>query len=254
MRLVDTHAHLDDRRFDPDRPAVIDRCAREDIGIVTVGADLPSSEAAVGLAQGSPAVWCAVGVHPHEAKTLDRKGLARLRELAREPRVVAVGEIGLDYYRDLSPRDAQRRALIEQLVLAQEAGLPAILHSRDATEDLLKILGEISLPRGGVLHSFLGDGPLARRFLRLGLHLGIGGPVTHSANQALREAVVAVPLERVVLETDCPYLTPVPHRGKRNEPAYVSLVAEELARLRGVSIDEVTSKTTATAQALFRLA
>ncbi len=158
-------------------------------------------------------------------RPLDRAGLARLQTLAAEYRVVAIGEIGLDYYRDLSPRDVQRRVFIEQLALAQERRLPVILHNRDGTEDLLRILGEVKLPAGGVVHSFLGDEALARRFLKLGLYLGIGGPVTYPANDLLRQAVAAVPLDRLVLETDCPYLTPVPHRGKRNEPAYVALVA-----------------------------
>jgi TatD DNase family protein len=254
MRLIDTHAHLDDRRYAPDRDLVIARAAAESIGIVTVGADLSSSEAAVRLAHKNAGVWCSVGVHPHDAKTLDREGFARLATLAAEDRVVAIGEIGLDYYRDLSPRDVQRRVFIEQLALARERNLPVILHNRDATEDYLKILNEVKLPAGGVVHSFLGDVALARRFLKLGLYLGIGGPVTYPANDVLRQAVAAVPLERIVLETDCPYLTPVPHRGKRNEPAYVSLVAEEVARVRGISVNEVARQTTEGASALFRLA
>ena len=254
MRLVDTHAHLDDRRYAPDRDAVIARAATESVGIVTVGADLASSEAAVRLARENAGVWCSVGVHPHDSKTLDRAGLTRLQTLAAEYRVVAIGEIGLDYYRDLSPRDVQRRVFVEQLALAQERRLPVILHNRDGTEDLLRILGEVKLPAGGVVHSFLGDEALARRFLKLGLHLGIGGPVTYPANDLLRRAVAAVPFDRLVLETDCPYLTPVPHRGKRNEPAYVSLVAQEIARVRGIPVDEVARKTAANASALFGFA
>jgi len=254
MRLVDTHAHLDDRRYDPDRDPVIARAAAESIAIVTVGADLSSSEAAVRLARENPLVWCSVGVHPHDSKTLDRAGLARLQSLAAEYRVVAIGEIGLDYYRDLSPRDVQRRVFIEQLALAQERRLPVILHNRDGTEDLLRILGEVKLPAGGVIHSFLGDEALARRFLKLGLYLGIGGPITYPANDLLRQAVAVVPLERILLETDCPYLTPVPHRGKRNEPTHVALVAQEVARVQGIPADEVARQTTANAVALFRLA
>ncbi len=253
MRLVDTHAHLDDRRYASDRGAVIARAAAESIGIVTVGADLSSSEAAVRLARENAGVWCSVGVHPHDAKTLDREGFTRLQTLAAENRVVAIGEIGLDYYRDLSPRDVQRRVFIEQLALAQDRNLPVILHNRDAAEDCLKILGQVKLPAGGVVHSFLGDAALARRFLKLGLHLGIGGPVTYPANGPLRQAVAAAPLERIVLETDCPYLTPVPHRGERNEPAYVSLVAEEVARVRGIPLDQAARQTTANAQALLGL-
>lgn len=254
MRLVDTHAHLDDRDYAADREAVIARASAESIGIVTVGVHVRSSEEAVRLAARHSTVWAAVGVHPHDAKRLDAAGLARLEVLAGEGRVVAIGEIGLDYYRDLSPRDVQRRALREQFALARRLSLPVVLHNREATADLLAILDEAPLPKGGVVHSFLGDRDLAEAFLERGFHLGIGGPVTFGKNAIQSEAVAAIPLERILLETDCPYLTPVPHRGKRNEPLYVRHVAEAVGRIKGVSVEKVARQTTENARALFRLA
>jgi len=252
MRLADTHAHLDDRRYDQDRQAVIARCAAEGIGIVTIGADLPSSEEAVRIAARYRQVWAAVGVHPHDAKSFPEDGIERLEALAKEKNVVAIGEIGLDYYRNLSPRADQLRVFRAQLRLAVRLSLPVVLHHRESTDDTLAVLSEHA-PLRGVVHAFQGDELLAGRFLDLGLHLGIGGPVTYPANDTLRRAVASAPLDRLVLETDCPYLTPIPHRGKRNEPAYVALVAEEIARVRGVPVEDVSAQTTSSARALFRL-
>ena len=252
MRLVDTHAHLDDRRYDQDRQAVIARCAAEGIGIVTIGADLPSSEEAVRLAARYRQVWAAVGVHPHDAKSFPEDGIERLEALAKEKNVVAIGEIGLDYYRNLSPRADQLRVFRAQLHLAVRLSLPVVLHHRESTDDTLAVLSEHA-PLRGVVHAFQGDELLAQRFLDLGLHLGIGGPITYPANDALRRAVASASLDHLVLETDCPYLTPVPHRGKRNEPAYVTLVAEEVARVRGLPVEDVAVRTTTAACALFGL-
>ncbi len=254
MRLIDTHAHLDDRAFDGDRPALVARLHADDVGVVTVGADVASSRAAVRLAERHRLVWATVGVHPHGAKWLTPDVLRQLEELARSARVVAIGEIGLDYYRDLSPRDLQRQAFGEQLALAKRLGLPLVLHNRDSADDFVAILREHGRSHRGVVHSFLGDAARAGTFLRLGLHLGVGGPLTYPANAALRDAVRGAPLERLVLETDCPYLTPVPHRGKRNEPAHIALVAAEIARLRAMSVDDVGRATTENARALFGLA
>jgi len=253
MRLIDAHAHLDDRTFDKDRAAMIADLFAADIGVITVGADLASSREAVRLAERHRGIWATIGVHPHDAKTVTPSVLRELEDLAKSPRVVAIGEIGLDYYRDLSPRDVQRRAFAEQLELAKRLELPVVVHNRQSTDDLVAILRKAGRTHAGVVHSFLGDLVLAETFLGLGLHLGVGGPLTYPANAALRDAVRRVPLERIVLETDCPYLTPVPHRGKRNEPAYIELVAAEIARLRGISIDDVASQTTVNALALFGL-
>jgi len=248
--LIDTHAHLDSSDYNDDRAVVISRTFAEQVGVITVGVDLESSEAALKLAKHHRLIWAGVGVHPHEAKTYNRRVEKRLRELATDPKVVAIGEIGLDYYRDLSPRKVQRAVFIAQIELANELDLPVIIHNRESTVDMLAILRK-HRPRRGVIHSFLGDIDLARKFMELGLLLGIGGPLTFKKNEILRAAVKEIPLDRILVETDSPYLTPVPYRGKRNEPIYVRYVAEEISRIKGISLDLVTSKTTQNAQRLF---
>lgn len=253
LTLIDTHAHLDSSDYKNDRAAVIARAFTASIGVITVGVDLPSSEAAVTLAKRHRFIWAGVGVHPHEAKTFDGKVRKGLEELAKNKKVVAIGEIGLDYYRDLSPRKVQRHAFREQLALARRVKLPAIIHNRESTDDLLGILCDLSSSHRGVIHSFLGDAALAEEFLTLGFHVGIGGPMTFKQNETLREAVKEIPLERILIETDCPYLTPLPHRGKRNEPAYVHYVAEIVARIEGIPVGEVEKQTTKNAIRLFGL-
>lgn len=254
MIWIDTHAHLDDRAFDPDRAALVADLHARGAGVITVGADMPSSRTAVRLAQRHRRIWATAGVHPHVAKTVSPSVLREIERLAQEPKVVAIGEIGLDYYRDLSPRNVQRSAFRDQLALARRMGRPIVLHNREATDDVLATLREAGPSHRGVVHSFLGDVTLAASFLDLGLYLGVGGPITYPANVSLREAVARIPLDRLLLETDCPYLTPVPHRGKRNEPAYVEIVAEAVAALRGESPAAVREATTQNALELFGLA
>ncbi len=253
MKWVDSHAHLDDRAFDKDRAAVVARCREMNLGVVTIGTSLDSSRSAVQLAHRYRHMWAAVGVHPHDASSLDESVLRELRALARDELVVGIGEIGLDYYRDLSPRDRQREAFQTQLEMAQELGLPVCLHNRESTEDLLSILRSGSRSYRGVVHSFLGDRTLAESFLSLGFCLGVGGPLTFPKNRALREAVRHVSLDRILLETDCPYLTPVPYRGRRNEPAYIRYVAETIADLKGVDVETVARATTENSLRLFDL-
>ncbi len=253
MKWMDTHAHLDDKAFDPDRAAVIARCAAVSLGIVTIGTSVASSRAAVRLAGRHRGIWATVGVHPHNASSLDEGALRELERLATDDRVVGIGEIGLDYYRDLSPRPSQRDALRAQLELATRLDLPVCLHNRESTDDMLAVLRDVGTLRG-VVHSFLGDARLANEFLKLGVHLGIGGPLTFPKNGVLREAVRTVPLDRIVLETDCPYLTPVPYRGRRNEPAYVTYVAETIAEVKGIDPGDVAVQTTRNAVQLFDLA
>ncbi len=253
MKWIDSHTHLDDRAFDVDRASVIARCAEEDMGLLTIGASLASSRAAVRLAKRYRNMWATVGVHPHSAKSVNDAMLIELRKMAQEDLVVGIGEIGLDYYRDLSPRDRQREVFSQQLDLAAELKLPVCLHNRESTEDLLAILKEKALSHRGVIHSFLGDRSLADQFLSLGFHLGVGGPLTYPKNGALREAVKHVPLDRILLETDCPYLTPVPYRGRRNEPMYVTFVAEEIAKLKGLHIEDVARQSTENAIRVFGL-
>jgi TatD DNase family protein len=215
----------------------------------------------VALAEEYTAIYAAVGMHPHSAKSLDGAALAELRELARRPKVVAVGEIGLDFYRDLSPRDVQRRAFRAQLAWAAKIGKPVIIHDRDAHDEIMDILtgwakGLKNSPlagRMGVLHTFSGDLAMAEKAIDLGFYVSISGPVTYKNAGRISSVAKALPLDRLLVETDCPFLTPHPHRGKRNEPAYVRLVAEQIATLRGMSFDDLSKATTANARRLFEL-
>jgi len=270
--LVDSHCHLDAPQFDADRDAVIARMAESGVRYaVNPGVDLPSSRAAVALAlRQHGCIYAAVGIHPHEAKTLDAVTLKELKQLAASPRVAAVGEIGLDYYRDLSPRDVQRRAFEAQLELAAELDLPVIVHGRNpqgassAHDDVLAVLRDwrtsLHAPRStlhehpGVLHSFSGDVAMAEQVVALGFFIGVSGPVTYRNADRLRDVVRAVPLERLLIETDAPYLTPQPRRGQRNEPAYVRRVAQAVADVRDLILEQVADQTTANACVLFGLA
>jgi TatD DNase family protein len=250
--LVDSHAHLDFSEFDPDREAVIARAqAAGMVAILNVGADLESSRASVALAEEYDFIYAAVGVHPHDARTLTPAGLEELRALARHPKVVAIGEIGLDYYRDLSPRAVQRQAFADQLALAAELGLPVVVHSRDALDDTLSLLR--GWTGGGVLHSYSGGPGRLEEVLAIGFSVGISGPVTFANAHRLRTVAATVPLDRLLIETDCPYLTPEPYRGRRNEPAYVWYVAGAVARARGMPAEEVARITAENAARLFRL-
>jgi TatD DNase family protein len=269
--LVDSHCHLDQPQFDADREAVIARATESGVThIINPGVDLQSSRAALELVQQHEGIYAAVGVHPHDAKTLDAAGLEELKILTRSSKVVAIGEIGLDYYRDLSPRDVQRRAFEAQLALAAELGLPVIVHDREAHDDVVATLSDWSPHslrsmlhgEAGVLHSFSGDVALAERALTLGFYIGVSGPVTYPGPAAragknadrLREVVRTVPMERLLIETDAPYLAPHPHRGKRNEPAYVRLVAQAIAEIRNLTLGQVAAQTYSNARMLFGLA
>jgi len=258
LQFVDSHVHLDSPDYDQDRAAVLLRAAEVGVStMVDVGADLPSSRAAVALSEREPCIWAAVGVHPHDATAITANALAELRALAGHPRVVAIGEIGLDYYRDLSPRPEQRRAFADQLALALELGLPVIVHNRDAHADTLAILRAAAVQQGGrlrgVMHCFSGEPGFARDVVDLGMHIGIAGPITYPKATVLAEVVRQVPADRLLVETDSPYLAPQARRGRRNEPAFVLLVAERVAELRGVSLDAIGRITGDNARALFGL-
>jgi TatD DNase family protein len=263
MTVIDSHAHLTFKQFSRDLPDVLKRAKEAGIAaIINVGCDLASSEAGVHLAHEHADIFAVVGVHPHDAKTLDASALDELKRLARSPKVVAIGEIGLDYYRDLSPRNVQRSVFETQLELASGFGLPVIVHDRDAHDDVFAILRDwhvswtldVRHSARGVLHSFSGDMTLAERALALGFYIGVSGPVTYKNAHRLREVVRSVPIERLLIETDAPYLTPHPHRGRRNEPAYVRLAAQAVAGVRGLTLEEVAAQTSANARALFGLA
>ena len=213
-----------------------------------------TSEAAVALAAAEPDVYAAVGIHPHDASTADAAALGRIAALARAPKVVAIGELGLDYYRDHSPRTVQRTALVAQLGLARDAGKPVLLHCREAHADLLDIChAEGVAALGGILHCFSGDLEVARRGLDLGLLISIAGPVTYPSARRLGEVVRALPLDRLVVETDCPYLPPQPWRGQRNEPAYLPVTAARVAELLGLPVAAVAAATTENAARLLAL-
>lgn len=250
--LYDTHAHLDMKHFDKDRQQVIQRARKEQIEVITVGIDLKSSQKAVKMAN-EHKLRCGVGIHPHQAKGYKKtaKAMAQVEDLARKnKRVVAIGEIGLDYYRNYSSPKDQKRTFKAQLELAERLTLPVIVHNRDADEDVYTILKNFNL--AGVIHSFFGHLNLGKRFIQMGFYLGISGPITFP-NPGHQKAVKKLLLERLLVETDCPYLTPVPHRGKRNEPAYLKYIAGEIAKLKGIKLEKVSEQTTANAEKIFEL-
>ncbi len=251
--IIDTHAHLTWEGLREDVPGVLARARAAGVGaVITVGTDPEDSRAAVDLARRHPDVWATVGVHPHDVAGLSEARLDELVELARSERVVAWGEIGLDYFRDRSPRQDQRRWFREQLVRAREAGLPVVIHDREAHADTLRILRE-ELRDGlrGVFHCFSGDEAMAREVVRMGFYLSVPGTVTYPRNERLRRVVASVPLERVLLETDCPFLSPQPVRGRPNEPAHLIHTAREVARVRGLAVEDVARITARACRELF---
>jgi TatD DNase family protein len=256
--LVDSHAHLDSEDYRGDLEAVVERARAAGVTrIVCIGLwRSPGSFGdALDLAAGRPALFSATaGVHPHECARVPEADWARLGELARDPRVVAVGETGLDFHYDHSPRPAQEECFRRSLRIAREAGKPAVIHVREADAACAAILGSEGVPpAGGVIHCFTGDAAAARRYLDMGLFLSVAGVVTFKAAEALREAVRIVPRDRLLVETDCPYLAPVPFRGKRNEPAWVARTAEKVAELWGTTLEEVGEITSGNARRLLRL-
>ncbi len=253
MSLIDTHAHLTDPKFDSDREEVIARANAAGVErIIVCGYDLESSRAAVEMAACYESVYATVGVHPHDAKSYSADIESAIAELSRAQKVLAIGEIGLDYHYDFSPRCAQVAAFEAQVEMAARLGLPVVVHSRESNDEALQVLtGRAGNNIAGVFHCFSGDVEFARRVLDAGFYIGIDGPVTYKSSDALRAAVEFCPLDRLLVETDCPYLAPVPHRGKRNEPAYVRHVAEEAARVKGITLERLAAATTANAGRLF---
>lgn len=251
--LIDTHSHLNDERFSGDLDEVISRANAAGVArIVVCGYDLPSSRAAVEMAARYDCVFATVGVHPHDAKSYDTAVRDELEELSRRPKVLAIGEIGLDFHYCFSPKESQVSAFRSQIALAGEVGLPIIVHSRESDPEALQVLGESAANVvGGVFHCFSGDMRSMRDVLEMGLYIGVDGPVTFKRAEALREIVEACPVERLLVETDSPYLAPVPFRGKRNEPAYVVYVAEVVAAIKGMTLRELAEATSENAGRLF---
>jgi len=252
MVLVDTHAHLQMTQFDSDRDEAVRRAQEASVRfIINVGWEVNSSREAVELAGRYPGVFAAVGVHPHEAKIVDEAGWRELEELVASPGVVALGECGLDYHYEHSPKEVQREVFRRQLELAARMRLPVIVHQREAEDEALEILEEAALRQGGVVHCFSGTREYLEAVLGLGLYVSFGGPVTYPRAENLRELVRLVPDSRLLLETDAPYLAPQNFRGRRNEPAYLRLVAEFVAGLRGISLADVCRITSLNAGILF---
>lgn len=253
--LIDSHAHLDDERFDKDRDRLIKGLKELGIDLViNPGADLNSSIKAVSLTEKYNNIYAAVGVHPHSAKEMDGSTIEILKSFTNREKVVAIGEIGLDYYYDNSPRDIQQERFIEQLNLAKEVDLPVIIHTREATKDTFDILKEAQDGTlEGVMHCYSGSVEMAMEYIKLGFYISLAGPVTFKNARVSKEVAKAVPLGKLMIETDSPYLTPEPYRGKRNEPFYVRYVAGTIAELRGITFEELAKKTSENAKKLFRI-
>lgn len=253
--LFDTHAHLDDGRFDEDRNKVIGQCKAEGVELIlNAGCDMRTSLKSIALAKEYDFIYAAVGIHPHDAKSMDKDTLSVLRDLAANPRVKAIGEIGLDYHYDFSPRDVQKQRFMEQIDLAKQLKLPIIVHDRESHGDIMDIFKKMKVGgMGGVLHSFSGSVEMARECLKLGFYLSISGPITFKNAIKTIEVVGEVPLDMLLIETDSPYLTPVPHRGERNYPGYVRHVAEKIAEIKCISFEEVAQKTLENGKLLFNI-
>ena len=250
--MIDTHAHLQWPDFDKDREQVIERAFAAGLGaIVSIGYDLNASREAVRIAGHHEGIYAVVGIHPRNAKTMRADVLSLLRELAQDSKVVAIGEIGLDYYRDLSPRPRQKEAFEQQIRLARELELPVVIHDREAHADVLRVLRDSGKDVTGVLHCFSGSLEMAREAIKLGYSISFAGPVTFPDARNLHQLVQNLPVESIVLETDCPWLAPQSHRGKRNEPAFIIETARKVTELKGMRFDELVEATSQNARRLF---
>ncbi len=253
--LFDSHSHLDAEQFDHDRDCVIERARLNGVSyILNPGADFPSSVRAVALAEQYDFIFAAVGVHPHDALTMDEQMLLKLEQMALNPVVKAIGEIGLDYYRDLSPREEQIKWFTAQIRMAKRLKLPIIIHDRDANDDVLRILKEENAFDTGVLmHCYSGSLELAKQYVKLGAMISIAGPVTYKNARKTVEVVEALPLDRLLIETDAPYLTPEPNRGKRNEPMFVAHTCRRMAAIKNISYEEMAKSTLENAKRFFKI-
>jgi TatD DNase family protein len=253
--MIDSHCHLDFKQYDGLRDEVVREANEAGVHtLVNIGVDLATSRLSIELAERFSCVYATVGVHPHDARTLDNTTLAELRRLAAHKKVVAMGEIGLDFYRDLSPRDIQMKVFREQLELAVELKLPIVIHTRNSFEETLKIVDDFAVDlRGGVFHCFPGDVDDAIRVFEIGFLVGLGG-ITTFPNSRMARVAAEAPLEKIILETDAPFIAPVPHRGKTNRPAYVRFVRDKIAELRRIDPDEVERATDLTCRKLYGLA
>ena len=251
-KIFESHAHYDAHQFDEDRHELLVSMHEQGVGtIVNVCADWDSVTEVVEMAQEYPFMYAAVGLHPDEVGELDEERFAYMAMQCKKDKVVAIGEIGLDYYWDNASHDVQKQWFVRQLELARELDLPVIIHSRDAAEDTLKIMKEHAVGLRGVIHCFSYSKEIAEEYVKMGFHIGIGGVVTFKNGKKLKEVAEVVPLERILLETDCPYLAPEPNRGKRNMSSYLSYVAEVIAAIKGVTCEEVIAQTEKNGKELF---
>jgi TatD DNase family protein len=253
--LIDSHAHLGMDQFNGDRDGVIQRAIDADVDLIfTVGTDVQDCRKAIEIARGNQGVFAIIGIHPHNAKEINDDTYTELRTLSRDGKVKAIGEIGLDFFRNLSPKDVQMARFRQQIHLAKELGLPIVVHARDAHEEVLTILREEGAQEiGGVFHCFSGDYDMARSCMDLGFSISIPGTITFNNSSKLRETIKKIPLDRILVETDCPYLTPMPFRGRRNEPAYVKFTALKLAEVKRLPFDEVARVTSRNTKGVFRV-
>ena len=252
--IFDTHAHYDDEQFQEDRDALLEAMPSLGVGtIVNVSATYESCAHAVELAKKYPHVYADVGIHPDEVGVLDEEKFAKMKELFKEDKVVAVGEIGLDYYWDNESHEVQRKWFVRQLELAKELDLPGVIHSRDAAADTMYVIENYAKGLSGVIHCYSYSKEMAEEYVKMGFYIGIGGVVTFKNSKKMKEVVEAVPLERILLETDCPYLAPEPFRGRRNQSSYLTYVAKQIAELKGISEEEVIAVTEANARRMYRL-
>lgn len=251
--LFDTHVHLNADQYKEDLEEVINRALSEGISqMVVVGFDRPTIERAMELVEKYDFLYASVGWHPVDAIDMKDEDLLWIEELASHPKVVAIGEMGLDYYWDKSPKDVQKEVFRRQIQLAKRVKLPIIIHNRDATADIVEILKEEEAKEvGGIMHCFSGSPETAKECVEMNFYISLGGPVTFKNAKKPKEVAEAIPLEKLLIETDCPYLAPHPYRGKRNEPSYVKLVAEQIAEIKGISFEEVAEATTENAKKIF---
>ncbi|NLA40551.1 MAG: TatD family hydrolase [Smithella sp.] len=252
--LIDSHAHLEMKEFDPDRSGVIERARAAGVdGIITVGTNPDLSRKALSIARRYENIYSTVGIHPHDAADTDDSSLDALKKLAQDPKVVAYGEIGLDYFRNLSPRKKQIEMFARQLDLAGELNLPVIIHDREAHDQTLRMVKASGI-RSGVFHCFSGDWAMARQCIDLGFYISVPGVVTFDKSKVLQEVVRQVPIDWILLETDCPYLAPVPHRGRRNEPSFLVHTAQKVAEIKGFAWEDVAKTAAVNTRRLFRIA
>jgi len=250
--FFDSHAHYDDEAFDADRDQLLSSLLQNNVSnIINIGADMPSSRRSIEIAEKYPFAYAAVGVHPHDAKNFTDSDLDELKVMSAHPKAVAIGEIGLDYHYDNSPREAQKEVFKKQLCLAKELDMPVIIHSREATEDTLSILKEFT-PKG-VVHCFSGSVETAKTVLDMGMYISLGGPVTYKNAVKTVEVAAFVPIDKLLIETDCPYLAPVPYRGKRNSSLYIHATAEKIAEIKGMTVEELARITLDNTKRLFNI-